>query len=137
MNVTTATLTTAGTNQGRHHVRRTLDRRERALRLAHHLHDPRQQGVGADALRFHDERAGSVDCSARDSAAHGVFDGDRFTSDHRFVHGARPLDDAPIHWHLLAGPDQQPVAYANPFERNIFLASVPFDSARRLGREPQ
>ena len=44
--------------------RRALDRRAAALRLGHHLHDLRQQRVGADALGAHHERAGAVDRGA-------------------------------------------------------------------------
>ena len=50
-------------------IGQALNRRAAALRLAHQLHDLRQQGFAADAFRAHDERTGAVDGCADHFAA--------------------------------------------------------------------
>ena len=53
----------------RHLIGEALDRRARALRRRHHLHDLRQHGVAADLLGAHDEAAAAVDGAADDLGA--------------------------------------------------------------------
>ena len=54
-----ATRMTSGTNQAGHLIGEPLDRRARALRLRHHLHDAREQRVAADLAGAHHERSPS------------------------------------------------------------------------------
>ena len=51
---------TAGTKVRGDAIRQPLNRRPRPLRLADHLYNLRQQRVGANAFRAHDESAGSI-----------------------------------------------------------------------------
>ena len=57
-----------------HHVRELLNRRAAALGFAHHLHDAREQGVRADSLGPHDERAGRIHGGADHPIARVLFD---------------------------------------------------------------
>src|SRR3546814_13057420 len=65
--------------------------------------------------------------------AYGLRHRQRFAADHRLVDIARPFLDNPIHRHLVAGADAQPVAFAQLIERHFaFLAgSDDFHSSRR------
>ena len=131
----TATAITAGTNQPRHLVGQPLDRRARALRRAHHLHDLRDQRVAADLAGAHHERAGLVDGAADHLAAGLLGDRHRFAGDHRLVDGGAAFDQLAVDRHLVAGPHPQLVADRDRIERDFLVAAVRLDAPRGLGRE--
>ena len=85
-----------------HAIRQSLNRRARALRLADHPDDLREQRLGADALGAHGERA--VDRQRRaDHAIAGTFvDGYRLAGDHRLVHCRQAVDHDAVNRNLLA-----------------------------------
>src|SRR3546814_15296961 len=82
-----------------------------------------------------DLTAGLVDRAADYPVAYGLRHRQRFAADHRLVDIARPFLDNPIHRHLVAGADAQPVAFAQLIERHFaFLAGSRSDE-RRVGKE--
>jgi hypothetical protein len=114
-----------------------LDRRARALRLAGHGDDARQQRVGADPLGAHDQAARRVQRRAGHGVAGTFLDRHRLARDHRLVDRAISLEHHAIDRHFLAGAQAQPVADLDAVERNVLLAPVGANDARLFGREFQ
>src|SRR5688500_256573 len=54
-----------------------------------------------------------------------------------FVDRARALEHDAVDRNFLAGPNAQPIAYLDDFERDVLLGSVVSEAARGLGREPE
>ena len=95
------------------HIRELLYRCARALRFTDHVHDAREQGVGADALRTHDERAVAIDRGTGHLVPGGFRDGHGFTRHHGFVDAAGAIEHSTVHGNLLAGLDPQAVTHVN------------------------
>ena len=110
--VATATAITIGTNHADTVIGKPLDGRTGTLRLADHADDLGQQGIGAHALRFHDERAGAVHGAAGHLGAGSFLDGNRLAGDHRFVDGGRPFEHDAVHGNPLSGTHTEAVAHA-------------------------
>ena len=119
----------------RHAIRQPLNGRTRALRLAHHFDDARQQRVRAHVLGFHDECARAVHRPARGLAARRFFHRNRLARDHRFIDEARPFHDHAVHGNAFARPDAQQVAWMHVVERHVLFRSVGLDAPRSLRRQ--
>ncbi len=126
-----------GNEPGRDGVGQSLDGRARALGLAHHADDLREQGLAADALRAHDEAAGAVHRCPGHLVGRLLLDGNRLAGHHRFVDAGRPFQDDAVHRHLLARPHAKPVAMLDLIERLVALGAIVEDKPRDLGREPE
>jgi hypothetical protein len=136
-NASAATPMTMGHEVAGHEVGELLDGSAAALRLGHHGHDTREQGLGADLLGAHDQRAGAVDRRSDDRVAGLLLHRDGLARDHGFVDVARALEHHAIHGHLLAGPHAQPIAGLHRIERDIFLAAIRAQAAGRLGGQTE
>ena len=112
-----------------------LDRRARALRLRHHLHDLRKQGVAADLVGAHDEGAALVDRAADHARALFLGDRHRFAGDEQFVDRRAAFQHVAVDRHLVARPHAQTVADLNLIERDFLVAAVGFDAPRGLRRQ--
>ena len=66
-------------------IGQVLDRCARTLRFAHHVHDLREQCVGADFFGAHQQTAGAVHRGADQACVLVFFDRDGFAGDHGFV----------------------------------------------------
>ena len=86
------------------------DRRARALRILHQLHDPGEHGVAADPGRLHHDRTVFIHRRAGHFGAGGFFDRHGFAAEHRLVHAGFTLLDHAVHGDAFAGLDPQPVA---------------------------
>ena len=117
-------------------VGQPLDRRARALRLRHHLHDLRQHRVAADLLGAHHEAAGLVERAA-DHLGAGLLG--RPASTRRSPSIRRPWSGlrsrSPSTGTFSPGPHAQPVADRDCVERDLLVAAVAVDAARGLRRE--
>ncbi len=118
-------------------VGKPLDRGARALRRADHLHDAREQGVGADLLGAQQQAAGAVHGGTNDARAHALFHRDRFARHHGLVDAARALGDRTVNRDLLAGPHPQQVAHLHLFKRYVGLAAVSVHAARAVRCQSQ
>ena len=112
-----------------------LDRRARALRLRHHLHDLRQQRVAADLVGAHHEAAGLVERAGDDLGAGLLGDRHRFAGHQRFVERGAAFEDDAVDRHLFAGPHAQAVADREAVDRDLLVGAVLADTPRGLRRE--
>ena len=112
-----------------------LDRRARALRLRHHLHDLREQRVAADLVGAHDEGAALVDRAGDHVRALLLRHRHGFAGDQRLVDRRAALQHLAVDRHLVAGPHAQAVADLDLVERNFFVAAIGIHATRGLGRE--
>src|SRR4030095_11832359 len=99
-------------------------RRTTALRLAHHMNDPRKQSVAADALGPHDETTRAGDGAAEHASARRFFHGNGLAGHHRLVHRAPTLEHGTIDRDLVPRPYTQPVAHLHAIERHFLFAAV-------------
>ena len=129
-----AETTTAGDEVGGDEVGDSLDGRARTLRLAHHLHDSREQSVAPHVLRLDHEPARAVHRAADDGVTHVLLHRDRLTRDHRLVDAAIALDAGAVDRDLLAGSNAEVIAGLHVLERHIDL-TVGGDLPRHLRRE--
>ena len=106
-----------------------LDRRARALRVRHHLHDLGQQRVAADLLGAHDEAAGLVERAGDDLAAGFLGDGHGFAGHQRFVERGPAFEDDAIHRHLLTRTYPQPVADGQRVDFHLVVGAIVADPA--------
>src|SRR5579875_332165 len=90
-------------------VSEPLDRSTATLRLADHLDDLREQGIGTDALGFHDEAACSIDRAACHLGMHILLNRDRLSTDHGFVYRAVAFQNHAVYRDLLSGPNTKVV----------------------------
>ena len=111
-------------------IGQALDRRARTLRLAHHVHDPREQRVGADALGAHQQAPRAIHRGADQPRARSFFHRDGFAGHHGFIQRAGSFQHDAIHRHLLAGTHAQHIASLHALQRNIFFATVGTHDAR-------
>ena len=116
-------------NHHRHKIRRhaigeALHGRATALGFADELHDLREHGLVADALRFHDETAAGVKRPTADFVARCFIDRHGLARHHGFVHGAGPFTKDSIYRRTLARPNAQAVATPNLIQRHIFFGSI-------------
>ncbi len=116
---------------GAHRVGQRLDRRPRALRVAHQLSDALQRTVSADVLRTQTESARAVDRAAEHRVTRPLLDGQALTREHRFVQGTTALQDRAIHRHALPRPHQDDVAGRHGVHRHVYLLAIA-EHARRL-----
>ena len=98
-----------------------LDGRLRSLRLFHEPHDLREQRVGPDARRLHEQRPGLVHRPADDLGAHALLHRDGLARHHRLVDVARALGDGPVHGDGLARPHADDVAHDDGLDRDLGL----------------
>ena len=115
-----ATAMTAGTNQPRHLVGETLDRRARALRLRDHLHDLRQQRIAADLGRRASRTSRIWLSVPAMTMAPGVFrDRHGLAGDHRLRRRRTAFDHLAIDRDFFARPHPQAVADLDGIERYV------------------
>ncbi len=98
------------------------------------LDDLRQRRLGADRRGPDREHARGVDRGTGDVVADLLVDRQRLAGEHRFVDGARSVDDLAVDGHLLARPDLDHVADLHRLDRHHRLDAVA-DQARLLGAE--
>jgi hypothetical protein len=108
----------------RDEVRQTLNRGSTPLRLGNHLNDSRKHRIGADALRTHDDRSGSVHRTADNVGGGCLLHGHRFAGDHGLVDGGLALEHYPIDGYAFSGPNPQPIADVNLADRDFFVGGV-------------
>jgi hypothetical protein len=118
-------------------VGQALDRSPASLGFTHHGDDPRQESVGADALRPHDEGARAVDGASGHRIADLFLHGKRLAGDHRLVDGALAVEHLAVHGDLLAGPDSQPVADRDVLKRNVLFRAAVVHHARGARRQAE
>src|SRR5690606_5063749 len=111
-------------------VGQLLDRRARALRIAHEPDDARQHARLAQRRRAVAERARAVDRAADHRIAHGLLDRQRLARQHALVHRARARDDLAVDRDALARTDQHDVTPADQLDRDVDLAAVTLDARR-------
>src|SRR5712691_6757834 len=112
-------------------VGKPLDRRARALRRRHHLHDPGQHGVAADSFGAHDEGSGLIERAADELRAGLLRHRHRFAGHQGLVDRGASFDQLAVDRDFLARPHPQPVADHDLIERNRLLVAV-LDAARDL-----
>ncbi len=117
----------------RHHVGHALHGGAGALRLRHHLHDLRQHGGRAHALRAHHQGAAGVHGGPNQLVAHALADGHRLTGEHGLVHGTATLNDHTIDRHLFTRAHAQAVAHMHVGQGHIFFTAVGADAPGGLG----
>jgi hypothetical protein len=100
--------------------------------LRHHLDDLRQQCVGANALRTHDERSGAVHRGADQCVPDRLRHGDGLAGHHRFVDRTASLHDDTVHWHFLSRPYAKAIARVHALQRYVVFRAVVPDAARGL-----
>ena len=107
----------------------------RALRLGHHLDNPREHRFLADLLRAHDEAAPAVERAADHLGTRLLLDRQRLAGDHALVDGTRSFDDLAVDRHAVARPHPQPIVDEHLVERHFLVAAVRAHPPRGLGRE--
>ena len=120
---------------GRNLVGQPLNRSAAALRVAHHLHDLRQQSFAAHALGAHQQPAGAVHRGADNFVAGALFHRHGFARHHGLVHRAEAVEHHAVHRNLLAGTHAQLVADLHLLERDVVFAAVVAHDARQLRRQ--
>jgi len=90
----------------------------------------------SDALRHHHDGTCAVYSRSGNARAYGLFNGDRLTADHRFIHAAGALEHHAVHGNLLAGTHPQAVARLDLIERHIRFRPIAYQS-RGFWSEPQ
>ena len=105
-------------------VRYLLDGGLSGCGLVDKADDARERGVGADAVRPHDEPPGLVQGSACDGIAGMLADRHALAGDDRFVHHAVAFDDDTVDGHALTGLDHEHVADAHLLDRHLFNAAI-------------
>jgi hypothetical protein len=126
MKVTTDTASTAGRN---------------TLGFGHHVHDLPEQCVAANSFGAHHKTAGPIDGSAGDLVADGLFYGNRFAGDHRFVNVGAAVQDHAIDGHLVSRNHAQLVADFHRIERGAIartntgnVSAAPIQNRRVMSR---
>ena len=104
-----------------HSISQPLNRSAAALRLADHLHDPRQQRLTAHTFGAHDQRPGSIHRRPNQPSSRLFADRNGFASNHRLVHRASAFEHRAIYRNLLAGTHAQPVTGPDLIERDVFF----------------
>ncbi len=112
-----------------------MDRRTGATRLGHHLHNLRQQRIGADALGAHHETAGLIERGARHLCARFLGYRQRLAGHHRFVDIRTAFEHDTVDRYFFARAHAQPIAGVHLFERDLTLLAVSFDA--QSGRRRQ
>ena len=118
----------------RNTVHEPLDRRAASLRGGNQVDDPGKDGVRPDSLGTHAEQPGAVERACGHRVAGRLFDGYRLPREHALVDCRTPAKHHPVDRDALAGPNLEPVADPNHFERHVLVAVVA-DPARGLRRE--
>jgi len=103
------------------------------LRLAHHLHDLREECVRANSLGPHYKASGPIHGAACDLGRYVLLDGDRLAADHRLIDGTVAFEHDAIDRDFLARSDPQPVAYLDLMERHVSLAALLVKSFSSFG----
>jgi hypothetical protein len=102
-----------------------------------HPHDLREQRVGADVFRAHDEAAGCIDCSGDRPITGRLLNRDGFAADHRFIDTAAAFEHDAVDRDFVARTHAQAIPDSYLIERDVFLESVGSDHARGVGRQPE
>jgi hypothetical protein len=118
-----------------HLIGQPLDRRARALRRRHHLHDAGEQRVAADLGGAHHERAGLVERAGDHLVARLLGHRHGFAGHHRLVDGRAAVGDLAVDRHLLARTHAQQIADLDRIERDLLVAAVRADAAGGLRRQ--
>ena len=116
-----------------HHVGHALHGGAGALRLRHHLHDLRQHGGRAHALRAHHQGAAGVHGGANHLVAHALGHRHRLTREHGLVDGTAAFNDLAVHRHFFTRAHAQAVAHMHAGQGHIFFAAVGADAPGGLG----
>ena len=116
-----------GHEVARHHVHHPLDRRLGTLRITHHLDDARQNHLASDPLGHEVDHARGVDRAADDLVAWSLLDRNTLPGDHRLVHGAAALVNAPVNRNLFSGAHHHHIAHPDLGGRNLQLGTVADD----------
>ena len=124
-----------GDEDGGDLVRQPLDRGLGSLRLLDEADDPRQRRLGADPRRPEREAPGPVERRGEDLRPRLLGDRHALPGQHRLVDAGIPGDDHAVRRDLLPGPDNDEIAFDDPFDGNIGLYAFP-DDAGRLRLQP-
>src|SRR5580704_9529251 len=100
------------------------------LRLAYHFYDLGQERLGANALSFHYQAAGSVDRSTDHFVSACFFYWDGLAGDHRFIDRASSFGHHAIHGDFLSWTDAQEIANGDFADRDIGFPSAGDNAAR-------
>ena len=116
-----------GDENARHPIDQPLHRGPAPLGLADQLDDVRQQGVGPDLLRAHNQAAVPIDGAADDTLPTTLLHRNGFAGNHRLIDGTLSLEDDAIPRHLFSRTNAQPVARTKAFQGYVFLLAVGMD----------
>ena len=108
----------------RHLIGQPLDRRARALRRSHHLHDLREQRVAPDLVGAHDEAAALIERAGNDFASAVLVTGMDSPVTIDSSTDERPSRTTAVDRDLLARPHPQAVADQDDVKRDFRLAAV-------------
>ena len=106
------------------HVRQPLDRRFRALRLAHLADDGGQLGVGAHASGAQAQHALQIAGGGVHRAVHALADRGAFAGQQAFVHAALAVDHHAVHGRAFAFAHPHHLAHAHLGHRHILHCAV-------------
>ena len=88
-----------------HGVGQLLNGRPRALCLADHAHNLREEGVAADAVGLHDDATGPIDRATSDLRLRRLLHRNGFPGHHRLVDRGGPFQHDAVYGHALTGTD--------------------------------
>ncbi len=117
-------------------IRHALNRRPAPLRVADHLHDPREQRIPTDFLRLHQQTARAVHRPAGDRRADRFFHRHRFTGNHGLIDGGPAIDHNAIDGNPFSRPHTKPVPDLHLLEGHVDFTPIPHDPRGRR-RQPQ
>ena len=110
-----------------HAIGEALDRGARALRVAHHPDDPRQDRLRADASGAERERPGAIERAADHEVLSGLCHRHALAGEHALVDRRGAVDDDAIDGDGLARPDPDDVAGPNGGDVDVGIGSAAHD----------